>query len=445
MVGMRPSTGTPADAAAGARPRPAPADLAATACQWQQDLHHAGVHIPQVAVAFRAGIPALVLAMLGGAALAAVLAPGSAPAPGAYPAPLGFGLLAVAAIPWVYWLIHGDDGPTWRFSLLALAPLAGLGVGHWFGGPLSLGSDLAYVLVALPVLTVIVLVTAFAAAGMAAGVTVAGYLAYGAPLVAGWATTPDATSTAVLVWHLGFAFCVAIGSAIRFSSFVSKKLVEAREAMALQAAAEQRRRAAQDVHDVVAHTLAVTMLHITAARMAVRRSSPDDAIEALEEAERHGRASLSDIRRIVRLLRADDATAVDAAQPGLADVEALADSYRAAGVAVELSIAADGRAVSPVAELAVYRVLQEALANAARHGGGVPATVELRVSDGSVSLDVHNPVADDETDGRRPARRTHGSGLVGMRERISAAGGTVEAGRQNGHWVVRARVPGGAA
>jgi signal transduction histidine kinase len=440
MVGMNPPTGT---SAAGSWSRPQSSDLAASACQWQQDLHQAGVHIPQVAVTFRAGIPALVLAMIGGAAVAAVAAPGSASAYPAYPAPLGLGLLVAAALPWVRWLVHGDDGPTWLFAFLVLTPLAGLGVGQWFVGAMSLGSDLAYLMVALPDLLLVVLVAAFAARRLAVGAAVAGYLAYGAPLVAGWIATPNVTTTAVLIWHLSFAFCVATGSAVRFSSFVSRKLVEAREAMALQAAAEQRRQAAQDVHDVVAHTLAITMLHITAARMAVRRSSPDEAVEALEEAERHGRASLADIRRIVRLLRADDATAVDAAQPGLADVETLADSYRAAGVAVELSLAVDGNAVSPTAELAVYRVLQEALANAARHGRG-PATVDLRVSDGAVSLDVGNPVADDGSNGRRPARRVPGSGLIGMRERISAAGGSIEAGAQDGRWVVRARVPGGA-
>jgi predicted TIM-barrel fold metal-dependent hydrolase len=110
------------------------------------------------------------------------------------------------------------------------------------------------------------------------------------------------------------------------------------------------------------------MLHITAARMAVRRSSPGDAEEALAEAERHGRASLADIRRIVRVLR-DDQTALDPAQPGLADIEALAESYRAAGLPVRLSLTVPEDA-GTAAQLAVYRVLQEALANAARHGSG---------------------------------------------------------------------------
>jgi signal transduction histidine kinase len=185
------------------------------------------------------------------------------------------------------------------------------------------------------------------------------------------------------------------------------------------------------VHDVVAHTLAITMLHITAARMAVRRSSPGDAEEALAEAERHGRASLADIRRIVRVLR-DDQTALDPAQPGLADIEALAESYRAAGLPVQLSLTVPEDA-GTAAQLAVYRVLQEALANAARHGSG-PATVDLSVRGGSVTLRVRNPVPGEVAPGR-------GSGLIGMRERITAAGGTIDAGVRDGSWVVRAVVP----
>jgi signal transduction histidine kinase len=272
----------------------------------------------------------------------------------------------------------------------------------------------------------------FARRRLAAGVAVGGYLAYGVPLVAGAATGHLADPVlATLVWHVGVALAVAAGFSVRLSYLVNDKVAEARDARARQAAADDRREIARDVHDVVAHTLAITMLHITAARMAVRRSSPDDAEEALAEAERHGRASLADIRRIVRVLR-DDRSAVDSAQPGLADVEALAESYRAAGLSVRLSLTVPEDA-GTAAQLAIYRVLQEALANAARHSSG-PATVDLSVSEGAVILRVDNPVTDAVAPGR-------GSGLIGMRERISAAGGTIDAGVRDGSWVVRAVVP----
>jgi len=330
--------------------------------------------------------------------------------------------------------VRDDNGPSWSFAAFVLAPMAVLGIGRW-SAALGLGSDPAYYLATLPTLFLILLYTGFAPPRMAAGVATAAFGAFWAPLLAGWVWgRANVDLTGAVIWSAGFAFCVAAGYAVRLSYIVNRRLTEAREALAWQAATDQRRRIAQDVHDVVAHTLAITMLHITAARMAVRRSSPAEAEEALEEAERHGRASLNDIRRIVRLLRSDDATAVDAAQPGLADVEALADSYRAAGLPVEMSLSTDGRRTSPTAELALYRVLQESLANAARHGSG-PATVNLRVIDDAMSLDVANPVQ------RQAAQSSQGSGLLGMRERITTAGGTIEAGAQNGHWIVRATVP----
>ena len=93
---------------------------------------------------------------------------------------------------------------------------------------------------------------------------------------------------------------------------------------------------------------------------------------------------------------------------------------------------------TPSAELAAYRVLQEALTNAARHGSG-PATVELRVIDNELCLHIDNPVA-----GPSP-REPRGSGLLGMRERIAAAGGTLDTGIRNGRWVVDAVIPAGVA
>jgi signal transduction histidine kinase len=127
-------------------------------------------------------------------------------------------------------------------------------------------------------------------------------------------------SSDVVTWHVVVVLSLVAGYAVRFSYRAAASVTEAREALAWRAAAEERRRVARDVHDVVAHTLAVTMLHITAARMAVNRGAPDVAVNALEEAERQGRSSLADIRRIVRLLRAEEGSAIDAVQPGLADV-----------------------------------------------------------------------------------------------------------------------------
>lgn len=385
------------------------------ACDWDQDLRRAGVRVPLLATTFTIGVPAVALTLLAAVAVAAAFESGW----------IGIAILAVAALPWVRWVLVGDDGPTWTFGVLALVPLAVLGFCQWYAPEAGLRGEVAYVLLALPVLLLVVLVAWFAPVRYAVGIGTGGYLAYGVPLVVA------APVLAVVLWHVAVALAVAAGYAVRLSQMVNAKVNEVREARARQAAAEERRQVARDVHDVVAHTLAITMLHITAARMAVRRSSPTEAEEALSEAERHGRASLADIRRIVRVLRADDSP-VDPAQPGLADVQALAESYRAAGLPVRLSLTVP-EDPGTGAQLAVYRVLQEALANAARHGSG-PATVDLAVSGGTVTLTVGNPVSDE-------VRPGSGSGLLGMRERISAAGGTVEAGVRDGSWVVRAVVP----
>ena len=233
------------------------------------------------------------------------------------------------------------------------------------------------------------------------------------------------------VWTLAIALMLLAGVAIRV---VVLTIIDARDARAAVAAAEERRRIARDVHDVVAHTLAVTMLHMTAARMAVLRSAPDQAVEALEEAERHGRSSLADVRRVIRVLRSEGETAVDAAQPDLADLPGLVERYRTAGVDIELAVESFADSVPPSVGLAVYRVTQESLANAARHGRG-GARVDVRVTDGQVALQVRNPM------GRGRSSDGHGTGLAGMKERIAAAGGHLTAGAQNGDWVVDASIP----
>jgi signal transduction histidine kinase len=236
----------------------------------------------------------------------------------------------------------------------------------------------------------------------------------------------------ILVWLVALSFAAFATLGIRAGAVA---IARAQHALATQAAADDRRRIARDVHDVVAHTLAVSMLHVTAARMAVLRSSPDEAVEALEEAERSGRASLADVRRIVRLLRSDSDGdgAVDAAQPNLSDIPVLVEGYRSAGFEVGMTVAGSTERVSAGVGLAIYRVAQEALANAARHGDGA-AAVDLRVDDGEVRLSVHNAASAAKVNAR-------GGGLVGMEERVSAVGGDIDIEKSNGTWVVRARIP----
>ncbi len=417
---------------AASAPVETPVDHADAVCALGEDLVQAGA-APRSPWVFTDGIPILALGMLAASGLMAALdsSPGGLSL-------LAAGLLVLAAIPWLLWLVRGDDGPSWPFTLAALTPVGLLAASHWFSAAVGPESGFAALLLAFPSLLVAMLGIIFAPSRLAIGMTIASYLAFGGPLLAALIAGRDVSGTLIITWHMGFALTAVAAYAIRLSNETHRVLADAQAAQARQEITEERRRVARDVHDVVAHTLAVTMLHITAARMAVRRDDPAEAEAALEEAERQGRASLADIRRVVRLLRADDLSALDAAQPGLRDIDALIAGYRSAGLPVTLTRSLNGHRASDSAELALFRVLQEALTNAARHGTG-PATVALDARADQIALTISNPL-----DRARPGQDS-GSGLSGMRERITAAGGRLETGVENGHWIVRATVPAGAA
>lgn len=349
-------------------------------------------------------------------------------------------LVALSGVPWLYRMPRpasptvGPAPRTWRYRLFpvgVLVPLALLDLAGWIFD-LDLGSPVAYQLLLFPVLLTVALQILCRPRRTAALVVAAGL----AVLLLGasrWATRLPAVGfdwTGVISQTVGFAFAVCAATTVRQ---ISLALHQAGQALARQSAAEERRRLARDVHDVVAHTLSITMLHVTAARMAVDKGEPAAAADALQDAERHGRASLGDLRRAVRLLR-DDAGATHAPQPQMADIDALVDGYRAAGLDIDQTVAGDLRRVSPAAALVLYQVLQEALANAVRHGDS-PAVVDLRIDGDEVALEVANPVA---TRSREPGA---GSGLLGMRERVEGVGGTVATGREGTRWAVTVRLP----
>jgi len=399
-------------------------------CHWQRDLNEAGIET-QPSWTFAYGVPLFMIAVLLLTIIVALVDPD-----GNGPAMWSLLLIAIAAVPWLQWLVLGDEGPTYTFLAISLTPVFLLALGRWFVDAFSLGSDLASPLLAVPCLLITALTITFGQLRIAIVTAVTSYLAFGGPLVAAWLTGREAEALAVGSWNVIFILTVAAAHALLLNYRASLAVAEAREARARQRADEERRQVARDVHDVLAHTLSVTMLHVTAARMAVLRDDSQQALEALEEAERHGRSSLTDVRRIVRLLRSDDSSALDASQPGLADVEHLISGYRAAGLPVDFSLSITGEQRAPLAETAMFRVLQEALTNAARHGSGA-ASVSLSVSDREMALRVANPI------GKAVPKRSQGSGLIGMRERIAAAGGSFEAGQRQGWWEVHAVVPTG--
>ena len=150
------------------------------------------------------------------------------------------------------------------------------------------------------------------------------------------------------------------------------QLRAAQAGLAAKARAEERNRISRDLHDVIAHSLTVSLLHVMSARLAVE-SDPEDAARSLAEAERLGRESLAEVRQVVGLLRADGAVPdLDRTlpQPGVSGVPSLVERFQAAGADVTLTVDGDAGRLPATVGLAVYRILQEALTNVIRHAPG---------------------------------------------------------------------------
>ncbi|MBW3561057.1 MAG: two-component sensor histidine kinase [Actinobacteria bacterium] len=239
-----------------------------------------------------------------------------------------------------------------------------------------------------------------------------------------------------IFWAGGTVMALAIGYMMRRQAETTFQLREAQDALAREAVLQERNRIAREVHDVIAHSLTVTMMHLTAARMAVHRD-PQGAESTLREAERLGRQSLADIRRTVGLLRDRVDGAVEPPQPDVRDLETLVAEYRAAGMEVEMDRDELGD-LPASAGLALYRIVQESLTNAGKHAPGSPVEVTVRRDGGVIDLRVRNPVTDHSAPDKAPSG---GMGILGMRERASLLGGTLRAGIDAGAWVVRCRFP----
>ncbi|MEU4453094.1 histidine kinase [Nocardioides sp. NPDC023903] len=199
--------------------------------------------------------------------------------------------------------------------------------------------------------------------------------------------------------------------------------------LADRAAAEERQRIAREMHDVVAHSLAVVVSHAEAGRMVVGQQ-PERASGILDTIATTGREALMEMRGLLGVLGGESSTEP---QPGLADIDDLVERMRAAGLTVRLEADEPGQ-VAPAVGLTAYRVVQEALTNVTRHAGpGAVATVSVTRTARQLTIEV----SDDGVGIQRPP----GRGLRGMRERVAAVGGTLEAGPSGQGWRVRAMMP----
>ncbi|WP_433287784.1 sensor histidine kinase [Micromonospora sp. CA-244673] len=204
-----------------------------------------------------------------------------------------------------------------------------------------------------------------------------------------------------------------------------------------QAVADERRRIARELHDVVAHHVSVMGVLATGARRVLRRD-PDAADEAMATVEETGRATLRELRRLLDVLRTDAEPAAELTpQPGLTGIEALVEQVREAGLPVTLRVDGTPGPMEDGVALTVYRIVQEALTNALKHAGRATALVRLTVTPGFLAVEVT-----DTGRGPTPVADRIGHGLVGMRERVALYGGVLRTGpRPGGGFRVYARIP----
>lgn len=255
----------------------------------------------------------------------------------------------------------------------------------------------------------------------------------------------------VYIWPLCL---IAIGIAVLIGRAKRVRIEEGRSAQL--AVAEERVRIARELHDIVAHGVSLMTIQITAARRVLTRQ-PEHADKALLNAEQAGRQAMNELRSILAVLRGADANLeaaafrpsadgvapngdVTAPLPQLAEIPALVDQLHVAGLDVDLDVFGVAPPAPPGTQLAVYRVVQEALTNTVRHAPKASVKVTL-----TYAVDkIHVSVEDDGAGVTRVASESgQGHGLVGMHERVAAAGGTLRAGPNpfGPGWEVDATIP----
>ena len=222
------------------------------------------------------------------------------------------------------------------------------------------------------------------------------------------------------------------GRAIRRRRARERELIVERDEGARAAVAEERVRIARELHDVVAHAISVIVLQARGARHA-EQAERDQALEAIEST---GAEALTEMRRLLHMLRADDEELALAPQPSLDSLEQLVAQVRDAGLPVDLHVEGERRELPPGVDVSAYRIVQEALTNALKHAGPARAAVRIRYEPNGLELEVADTGAGTVKDG------AGGHGLVGMRERVALFGGELDSGpRREGGFAVRARLP----
>jgi signal transduction histidine kinase len=247
----------------------------------------------------------------------------------------------------------------------------------------------------------------------------------------------NASDIAFFVMFLGGPFVA--GRIVRRRVLRERVLEVERDTKAVEAVAEERTRIARELHDVVAHAISVVVLQARGGRKLLA-DEPASAKEAFDVIEHVSEQALTEMRRLLGLLRQGDDELALAPQPSLTRIDELVSGLKASGLPVEVTVEGDPAPLPPGVDVSAYRIVQEALTNALKHAGPARAHVFLRYGADDLELEILDDGAGTGNGGGS------GHGLAGIRERVAVIGGELDSGqRPGGGYAVRARLPLGSA
>jgi signal transduction histidine kinase len=340
--------------------------------------------------------------------------------------PVALAAIAVAFMPWVLFFVFNVC--KYEGQALWAAWMAGTAV-LLFATSTPVRGDFAPLLLTLTV-GVVGAITSMLGGFLAA--------ATAAALLIGAAAAHRLDTPALYLAFLGIGWLVGYLIHVQRELLIRQQRTQAE--LAAHAAADERRRIAREIHDVIAHSLSITLLHLTGARHALEHGLDSGAaVNALRQAENLGRQAMSDVRRTVGLLDAGNESL--APEPGVEDIVGLTDEFIQAGLRLTTDISGPYANVSPAAGQALYRIAQESLTNIAKHAPSSSSILALTIAANEATLRVVNDMRDAVP---RPAA-VHGRGVKGMQQRVEIFGGTVDAGPRGDGWSVHARLPLGSA
>jgi signal transduction histidine kinase len=265
--------------------------------------------------------------------------------------------------------------------------------------------------------------------------------ALAATLAAGWTVFIRAPGVpwTELIW-LSFPITgifVLSAAAARHSerARIAEERAQRSEEEARRAVDEERNRITRELHDVLAHSVSVMTVQASAVRRLLTPAQQRER-EALMTVEETGRQALSEMRRLLGIMRTEEELPALAPQPGLGTLPALVEQVRQSGLPVELTVEGEPVKLPAGVDLSAFRIVQEALTNALKHAGPAHAWVAVRYVGDDVEIEVAN-------DGRSQGENDGaGHGLVGMRERVALCGGELHSGpRPGGGFKISARLP----